>query len=70
LLGQASRFVEELKATKKTIEKNEIRIKQELEAFTEKRQWFITSAGKCYITATDMEHQLNSISMLELELKR
>jgi hypothetical protein len=70
LLGQASRFVEELKATTKTIEEYEARIRQELEAFTEKRQWLITPARKGYITATDMEYQLNSMTMLKLELKR
>lgn len=70
LLGQASRFVEELKATIKIVEENEARIRQELEAFTEKRQWLIPPARKGYITAAVLEHQLNPMNMLELELKR
>jgi len=70
LLGQASRFVEEIKAKTLTVEEDEARIRQELEALIEERQWLITQARKGYLTATDMDQQLNSMSMIELELKR
>jgi len=70
LLGQASRFVEELKAKTLTVEEDEARIRQELDALLEERQWLITQARKGYLTATDMDQQLSSMSMMELDLKR
>ncbi len=70
LLGQASRFVAELKAKTLTVKEDEARIKQELEALLNERQWLITQARKGYLTATDMDQQLSSMSMMERDLKR
>ena len=70
LLGQASRYVDQLKEKMKTAKDDQERIRKELAGLVDERQWIITQARKSRITSKDMEQQLSSVAMLEIELKR
>lgn len=69
LLSQAQNMVEELRSNALHSVEGLDRIEKELENATYNRQWVITQARKGSITEDEMQHQLNELSLLEVQLK-
>jgi site-specific DNA recombinase len=70
LLAQAHNLVEELRANASNLHLDKARIENEIKAIMEERQWVITQARKGAFTTTDMERQLGTLTLQEVNLKR
>jgi len=70
LLAQAHNLVEELRASASNLHLDKARIENEIGAVMEERQWVITQARKGAFTTTDMERQLGTLTLQEVNLNR
>ena len=70
LLAGARKHVDELRSQAKSAIADNDRLQNELDSLTLERQWVITQARKGKISDEDMEYQLSSLSLQELNLKR
>jgi hypothetical protein len=69
-LGQARQIVDQIRESQGTLEQDQIRIENELEALMTERQWVITQARKGVFTSSDMEYQLSQLTFQEVTLKQ
>lgn len=70
LYSQARILVDELRSRSDNLHEDESRIKKELQVLSTERQWLITQARKNTITSADLEYQLSTMTMQEVDLKR
>ncbi len=70
LIAEARRHVEELRERADTALADSDRLQKELDSLALERQWVITQARKGKITEEDMDYQLGSITLQELNLKQ
>lgn len=66
----AKKFVDELREKADSLYDDQNRIEKELDAIITERNWVITQARKGNLTATDLEYQLGTLTMQEINLKR
>jgi DNA invertase Pin-like site-specific DNA recombinase len=70
LLGQARKIVEQIRESQGSLEKDRMRIHNEIDAVLTERQWVITQARKGAFPVSDMEHQLTQLTYQEVTLRR
>ena len=70
LLGEARRYIDELRQHAETRLADHERVHRELEAMSTERQWIITQARKGTITEADMEYQLGALTGQEVSLRQ
>ena len=70
LLGQARQIVDQIRESQGTLEQDQIRIENELEAVMIERRWAITHTRKGVFTTNNMEYQLSQLTFQEVTLKQ
>ena len=70
LFGQASEYVEKLRENAENINNDRERLQKEIDALPAARQWTIEQARLGRITSVDMQLELGTFTMQEINLKR
>jgi len=70
LIAGARKYVNDLRDQAASVIADNERLQNELDSITLERQWVITQARKGKISEEDMEFQLSSLTLQELNLKR
>jgi len=70
LLIEAQKPIAELQQQAADVQEDQERLQKELDAITMERQWVITQARKGRITDEDMDYQLGTLTLQELNVKK